>query len=147
MTAIARRPSARPASRYQRAPIVPRNSFQTAPEATEARGVMARTIRQGEWFFIPIEKEVEDTIDRDIARGKLWVYRRASIGRFIPRPGKGHRADELVVVRDDGKQEVYVRGRVLHVDHKIVRFPFWVRVYRNREVLEQASPFGGGWID
>jgi len=118
-----------------------------APEATTARGVLARTIRQGEWFFVPTEKEVEETIDRDLARGKLWVYRRASIGSFIPRAGKAHRADELVVVRDDGKQQVFVRGRVRHVDHKTVRFPFWVRVYRNREVEEQTSPFGGGWID
>jgi hypothetical protein len=120
-----------------------------APEATEARGVMARTIRQGEWFFIPIEKEVEDTIDRDIARGKLWVYRRASIGSFIPRAGKPHRADELVVapVAASRVMHVYVRGRVRHVDHKTVRLPFWVRVVRNREVAEQASPFGGGWID
>jgi len=120
-----------------------------APEATEARGVMARTIRQGEWFFIPIEKEVEDTIDRDVARGKLWVYRRASIGSFIPRAGKPHRADELVVapVAASRVMHVYVRGRVRHVDHKTVRLPFWVRVVRNREVAEQASPFGGGWID
>jgi hypothetical protein len=120
-----------------------------APEATEARGVLARTIRQGEWFFVPTEKEVEETIDRDIARGKLWVYRRASIGSFIPRAGKPHRADELVVapVAASRVMHVYVRGRVRHVDHKTVRFPFWVRVVRNREVSEQASPFGGRWLD
>ena len=29
----------------------------------------------------------------------------------------------------------------------LVRLPFWVRVYRNREVSEQESPFGGRWID
>ena len=118
-----------------------------APQATAARGVLARTIRQGEWFFVPTEKEEEESIDREIARGKLWVYRRASIGSFIPRAGKPHRADELVVVRDKGDMRVYARGRVRHVDHKTVRLPFWVRVYRNREVQEQTSPFGGGWVD
>jgi len=118
-----------------------------APQATAARGVLARTIRQGEWFFVPTEKEEEESIDREIARGKLWIYRRASIGSFIPRAGKPHRADELVVVRDKGDMRVYARGRVRHVDHKTVRLPFWVRVYRNREVQEQTSPFGGGWVD
>jgi hypothetical protein len=120
-----------------------------APEATTARGVLARTIRQGEWFFVPTEQAEQEQIDRDIARGKLWLYRRVSIGAFIRRPGKPHVVDELVVFRDDVWRQlrVYVRGRVRHVDHKTVRLPFWVRVYRNREVQEQASPFGGGWID
>ena len=118
-----------------------------APQATRARGVLARTIRQGEWFFVPTEIEEQQMIDREIARGRLWVYRRASIGSFIPRAGKPHRADELVVVRDQGDARVYARGRVRHVDHKTVRLPLWVRVYRNREVQEQTSPFGGGWVD
>lgn len=118
-----------------------------APQATDARGVLLRTIRQGEWFFVPTETEEQEMIDREIARGKLWVYRRASIGSFIPRAGKPHRADELVVVQDKGDVRVYARGRVRHVDHKTVRLPFWVRVYRNREVQEQTSPFGGRWLD
>ena len=80
--------------------------------------------------------------------GKVWLYRRVSIGAFISRRGKPHVVDELVDLRDHkGQRRVYARGRVRHVDHKTVRFPFWVRVVRNREVAEQASPFGGGWID
>ena len=41
MTAIATRPSASPPSRYQRALAVPRKSFQTAPDATEAATAIA----------------------------------------------------------------------------------------------------------
>jgi hypothetical protein len=62
-----------------------------APEATAARGVLARTIRQGEWFFVPTESAVQEEIDRDVRRGKLLVHRNASIGAFIPRAGKPHR--------------------------------------------------------
>lgn len=119
------------------------------PEARpDARSVLERSIRQGEWFFVPAEEGDVARIDKEIARGKLWVWRRASIGRFIARAGKPHVVDELVDARDDeGKQQVFARGRVRHVDHKTVRLGRWFRVFRNREVDEGRSPFGGGWID
>ena len=119
------------------------------PEAkVEARSVLERALRQGEWFFVPAESADVARIEGDLARRRLWVFRRASINAFIPRAGKSHVVDELVDTRDDhGIRQVFARGRVRHVDHKTVRLPFWVRVVRNREVAEQASPFGGGWID
>lgn len=119
------------------------------PEAKpDARSVLERSIRQGEWFFVPAEEADVARIDNEIARRKLWVWRRASIGRFIARAGKPHVVDELVDTRDDGgNQQVFARGRVRHVDHKTVRLRRWFRVFRNREVDEGRSPFGGGWID
>jgi hypothetical protein len=114
----------------------------------QARGVLERSIRQGEWFFVPAETDDAARLEALISSRKLWVYRRVSIGRFIARAGKPHVADELVATRDDkGGLEVFARGRVRHVDHKTVRLFRWYRVYRNREVDEGRSPFGGGWLD
>jgi hypothetical protein len=119
------------------------------PEAkVEARSVLERALRQGEWFFVPAESADVARIEGDIARRRLWVFRRASINSFIPRAGKSHVVDELVDTRDDlGNRQVFARGRVRHVDHKTVRLHRWYRVFRNREVDDGRSPFGGGWID
>ena len=119
------------------------------PEAKRtARSVLERPIRQGEWFFVPAEEGDVARIDAEIARGALTLHRNAAISRFIARAGKPHVVDEIVDARDDeGKQQLFARGRVRHVDHKTVRLRGWFRVFRNREVEEGRSPFGGGWID
>jgi hypothetical protein len=119
------------------------------PEAKlNARSVLERAVRQGEWFFVPAEADDVVRLETGIAARRLWVWRRVSINAFIPRAGKSHVVDELVDTRDDaGNRQVFARGRVRHVDHKTVRLYRWVRVFRNREVEEGRSPFGGGWID
>jgi hypothetical protein len=119
------------------------------PEADlEARSVLERAIRQGEWFFVPAEAEEVARLEDELARGASQLHRGAAISRFIARMGKPHVVDELVDTRDEkGKQQLFARGRVRHVDHKTVRLRGWYRVFRNREVEEGRSPFGGGWID
>jgi hypothetical protein len=119
------------------------------PEARpDARSVLERSIRQGEWFFVPAESDDVARIEAEIRGHKLWVWRRASIGSFITRAGKPHIVDELVDTRDEhGVRQVFARGQVRHVDHKTLRLSQWYRVYRNREVDEARSPFGGTWID
>lgn len=119
------------------------------PQANlEARSVLERTIRQGEWFFVPAEGDDVARIEGGIESGEVWIHRRVSIARFIARAGKPHVVEEIVETRDiRGNRQVFARGRVRHVDHKTVRLPRWYRVFRNREVEEGRSPFGGGWID
>ena len=119
------------------------------PEAkAEARGVLERAIRQGEWFFVPADAGDVTFLDGEIARRRLMVRRQVSIGAFIARAGKPHIVDELVEVRDErGNRRMFVRGRVRHVDHRTVRLYRWYRVFRNREVDDGRSPFGGGWVD
>ncbi|HEY2748393.1 MAG TPA: hypothetical protein VGL86_27405 [Polyangia bacterium] len=114
----------------------------------DARSVLERAIRQGEWFFVPAEPEVEARLEDELGRGVVERHRGVAISRFIPRPGKPHIVDELLDARDAaGNREVYARGRVRHPDHRTVRLYRWYRVFRNREVEEGRSPFGGGWID
>jgi hypothetical protein len=112
----------------------------------DARSVIERAIRQGEWFFVPAEPSDEASIEADLVRHEVWIWRRVSIGRFISRAGKPHIVDELVDTRYKGGA-VFARGRVRHVDHRTARLHRWYRVLRNREVDEGRSPFGGGWID
>jgi hypothetical protein len=119
-----------------------------APEVVEARSALERPIRQGEWFFVTVAADVLELVGREITGHRAWVRRKVSIGSVIPRAGKPHVADELVVLRHaGGALQVFVRGAVRHVDHKTIRLYEWHRVYRNREVEEGRSPFGGTWID
>ncbi len=119
------------------------------PEARlNARSVLERAIRQGEWFFVPAEPDDETRIEDELANGTLELHRGAALSQFIPRAGKPHVVDEVVDTRDDaGDRQVFARGRVRHVDHRTVRLYRWYRVFRNREVEEGRSPFGGGWVD
>ena len=82
------------------------------PEAkAEARSVLERAIRQGEWFFVPADVGDVTFHRGEIARRRLWVRRRASIGAFIARAGKPHIVDELVEVRDERGNRRSVRAR------------------------------------
>lgn len=127
----------------------PCTTVQQAHTALRAPlAVSADALRQGEWFFLPAtETEVLELTDA-IKALRALVHRRANIGAFIPRAGKPHVADELVVFRaEDGSRHVFVRGAVRHVDHKTVQLLRWHRVVKNLEVQEGASAFGGRWMD
>jgi hypothetical protein len=119
-----------------------------APEVKDSRSAVDRSLRQGEWFFlVPSAAEIAH-LEKAITGHRSCVRRKAAIGSVIPRPGKPHTADELVVhIGEAGDTRVYVRGAVRHVDHKSLWLPEWRQVLRNREVLENRSLFGGTWID
>src|SRR5262249_13780862 len=79
------------------------------PEAKlEARSVLERAIRQGEWFFVPAEADDVARIEDELERGAVQLHRNAAISRFISRMGKPHVVDEIVDSRDNaGNQQVF----------------------------------------
>jgi hypothetical protein len=102
-----------------------------------------KTIRQGEWFFVvPHAREIA-TVDSAVRGSLTVVHKKRSINSIIPRAGKPHVAEEIVVVG----RGVYVRGAVRHPDHDTIRLRFWHRVHRNLEVDQNRSVLGGTWID
>lgn len=111
-----------------------------------------KTVRQGEWFFVPLSEAEFWEIEK-LAKAKTdLVHRRVGINRFIPRTGKPHMADELISTTPVGVSDprIYVRGGVRHPDHKTVFFYKWHRVLRNNEAVASTgsvSLFGGRWID
>jgi len=121
------------------------------PMANHERSAIDRAVRQGEWFFVVLsDRELADLAGVTVQ--SAMVRRKVSIGRFIPRAGKPHVADELIAIAPpsaEGRDEptVYVRGSVRHVDHRTIHFAQWRRVFRNREVDEGRALFGGTWID
>jgi hypothetical protein len=114
---------------------------------SRSRSALDRPIRQGEWFFVaPTPTELAEIAE--VERGsRLFVRQKASINSVIPRAGKPHVADEIVVVPHGASPFVYARGAIRHPDHKTVHLRQWRRVLRNREVDQARSPLGGTWVD
>ncbi len=114
-----------------------------APQAKKSKSALDRPIRQGEWFFVvPTASEIE-RLHKSLRSNLTIIRKRTSINSMIPRAGKPHIADEIVL--SEGK--VFVRGGVRHPDHKTIHIAQWRRVYRNLEIDQNRSPFGGTWID
>lgn len=133
---------------------------------TFAEGQGAKAVRQGEWFFLEASKEEARQIEDGLARNLLILERNVPIGPFTvsgARFGRGrrvrqfrgnpHTADELVVLPGvptaNGfpvrERDVFIRGRVRHVDHATVSFSNWQKVIRNAEA--NAGQAFGGWVD
>jgi hypothetical protein len=126
------------------------------PEVDDAeRRAPGETIRQGEWFFIPLGTGERDALDAYLRRTVRAIESRASVGPG----GKPHVADQ-VVVRVEGTgwsvrrrrqvalRRVYARGKVRHPDHKTLELDNWRRVVRNREVtVSQVGENGVLWFD
>lgn len=113
-------------------------------------------IRQGEWFFIPTDKQFDRgriLRDEPLMRGRgSKPHRVEELVRFGGAPVvlfRGHEytpevfdamlAAGRVAHRGLGAQrmvkdpEVYARGRVRHPDHATIVLPFWHRVMVNAE--------------
>jgi hypothetical protein len=135
------------------------------PELITAEGKMGRATRQGEWFFVPTTEEERAVIEHGIAKNKINIERNVPIGPFHSgqvrgpkvRQGRGnpHTTDELIVIAGlpvpggafpVRSREIFIRGRVRHVDHATVKFSQWMKVILNNEAnAGQAS--GVGWVD
>ena len=137
--------------------------------------------RQGEWFFLRATLEQEEHIELLLEKNKVWIEKKASIGKYAGRDtGNPHTADELVVVPNDPRmtpkrvnelkckrnrvpikmdkfgtirhpdyptraREVYVRGKVRHIDHKTLKYTHWYQVVLNNEGTTESAT--QTWID
>jgi len=129
--------------------------------------------RQGEWFFLRATMDQEEHIKLLLEKNKIWVEKKASIGQYAGRnSGNPHTADELVVIPNDprmspervkeskwkrGKtpivrgayptrsREVYVRGKIRHIDHKTLKYTHWYQVILNNEGATESAT--QTWID
>jgi hypothetical protein len=135
-----------------------------SPTVVTAEGRHQRTTRQGEWFFLMPTDEELAAIEESIKTNKLKVERKCPIGPMTAGPPRGnkvrqgagnpHTADELVVLPGTPlkhgwavrAREVFVRGKVRHVDHATVSFGTWRKVIRNAEANEGRMD-GVSWID
>jgi hypothetical protein len=132
-----------------------------------AEGQGVESVRQGEWFFLEASKYEIQHIEDGLTRNLLVLETNVPIGPFTDSAVRGrgrnvrqsrgnpHTADELVVlpgipVATNGfpvrGREVFIRGRVRHIDHATVSFPHWRKVIRNAEP-NQGQASGVGWYD
>ncbi len=102
-------------------------------------------VRQGEWFFLPTKER--DDRDLLVALRKGDVLRSVGIAQAarIPRAGRPHVADEVVVLFGEPSPRIFVRGEIRHPDHRTVVFRDFRRVVPNRE--RSSQPAGVLWID
>lgn len=106
-------------------------------------GALERTVRQGEWFFIPLRAAELAEVETQAARSPLLIHRGQGIAQAagLRRGGRPHVAEEVLVL----KGRVYVRGAVRHPDHATLTVRPWRRVVGNAERFEQ--PAGVLWVD
>jgi hypothetical protein len=91
-----------------------------------------RIKRQGEWFFIPVTTKEQNLIEEN----ENSIKKKQPIGGANP-----HIADQLIRIDD----EIYVKGKIKHVEHRTLKLNGWFRVLRNTEVTSRTRVFG--WID
>ena len=128
-------------------------SLKTTSVTLAEGKVAGRTIRQGEWFFLNVTKEEKETIRTAIKDNKAVIRRKIALGAVLGGGGKPHTADELVILPasmlEHGfsvqqRDNVFIRGKVRHADHKTVSFAEWRKVIRNAESRAQSF---GNWFD
>lgn len=136
-----------------------------SPTVILADGRHERTTRQGEWFFLKPSDDEVARIEMGIKKNVLKLERKVPIGPFSDGSVRGlkvrqlrgnpHTADELVVLLPVNStvgpwpvrsREVFIRGKVRHVDHETVSFSSWKKVIRNNEP-NQGQALGVGWVD
>jgi hypothetical protein len=127
--------------------------------------------RQGEWFFVKTTKQQEEDIELLLAKNRIWIIKKENIGKYAGREsGNPHTADEIVVIPQSSglieqckqskfmsahrpivqgeyplrAREVFVRGKVRHIDHKTIKYSHWYQVILNNENQTQAT---ASWID
>ena len=137
----------------------------TTVSLAEGQGLGA--IRQGEWFLIEATAAELANIEEGITKNLLVIEHNVPIGPFTDssvRGGRGkrvrqfvgnpHTADELIVLPGRPlvhgwpvrEREVFIRGRVRHVDHATVKTANWRKVIRNSE-SNAGRAAGVGWVD
>lgn len=103
-------------------------SVEEAHEALRPEGITEDSLRQGEWFFVPVDEKEEERLD-DIAATNPQRVSRRNFER-----GSGHYG--MQVIRRDG--ENYATGYVYDdrngTHHKGLFLPSWYKVVRNREI-------------
>jgi len=112
------------------------------------------TKRQGEWFFLNPTEGEQGRIDAALKNGRYTIQKNVPIANI---GGKPHMVSERLeippVILDHGfsvqrRNDIFVRGKVKHADHKTVQFPSWRKVMLNNERRAVAPTLGGGtWRD
>lgn len=100
--------------------------------------------RQGEWFFIPAtQQELEFIYDNE-----NLIEKKISLSGFKTTSGNAHIAD----LRITNRSEIFVKGKISHIEHKTIKLHGWFKVVRNNEarttsIEGQQIQNGVKWVD
>lgn len=101
-----------------------------------------KIIRTGEWFLIPATPNEEQEIKSTIKA--YGVHKNVGIGTHLRLSrGRPHVVSESVIVTIGVAKVEFVRGRIVHPDHKVVHLKTWHRVMMNTE----NRSAGANWVD
>lgn len=115
------------------------------PSSLVLRG--EKIVRQGEWFFLPTLPRERAEVQVVVSRGRVARHVGIAQAARLPRAGRPHVADEIVVIDNPPRAvpSIFVRGDVRHPDHRTVTFRDFRRTVPNREAF--AQPEGVLWVD
>lgn len=121
----------------------------TVESAHKSLKTTSVTLAEGK---VPVD-EIK-AIEKGIRDNRLFVLKKTAIGRVAGvSQGHPHMADEIVTlpgkILEHGfsvrsRPDIFVRGKVRHVDHKTVSFKQWRKVIKNSEA---AATTGVNWVD
>lgn len=115
----------------------PVDSVAKAHDALRPEGVSRNAIRQGEWFFLPVNKAMQETLDEE-AFSRPDKIHSSSLG------GTTHRVQQRLTY--DGK--AYAVGYVIDnrkAHHEPLWLPTWHEIVRNRELVRRATSVTRYW--
>lgn len=121
----------------ERASSVAEAHRKLAPGAVHRARRSLKVKRQGEWFFVPVSgAQQRGLIDEAVGNGRVHRSHGLTAG------GRPHVVEEAI--RDE--EQTFVRGKVRHPDHRVLRLKDWHRVLANTEEVS-LRPTGMTWID
>jgi len=92
-----------------------------------------RIKRQGEWFFIPITSKEQKMIEENMN----FLEKKIS----LEERNNPHIAEQFLNIQG----ELFVSGKIKHVEHKTLKLNGWFRVLKNTEVRNRSGIVD--WID
>lgn len=115
-----------------------------------------RTLRQGEFFLLNLTNEEDNDLRLALKKKQLLIEKNVNIGTATGTRtgGKPHIAEEAVKIpirhAVNRVNNVYVRGRISHPDHKTIKLGAWRKVLKNNEAEMEGAQRGANgvyWID
>lgn len=101
-------------------------------EVKQAERLGLEVKRQGEWFFIPVDKEINIKLNKE---------KNVSRSALLPNRDRNRRLMHLATRLFTDNKKMYAKGTVRHLEkqHRMLTLPSWYEVYENTQINSWVS--------